>query len=334
MTVGLTYDLREDYGIEKDSMIYADFVHPDEIGYIESAIQRNGFDTLMIGNMYKLAELIKTDSLNCDIVFVLDEGIASRNREIMVPALLELNKIPYIGSDAYCMGLSQNKYHTKLVAEALGITCPEGIYLDYETDNGITEKELSDRLKAAGLDFPLLVKPNEEGYSMGVFLVHDAKELMDAVKSDFGNYHEPVLIEEFIDGKEIYVPIIGTGKDAYTLPVGRVASDDGSDVEIYCVEDKCYDWSHYEAAELPEDVTKRLEDDSLKLYRHLGCVDLGRCDFRLRKDGTPVMIEITPRPGLTEEGPFESSIKAAGRTYDELLKEIIVKAAERYGLTA
>ena len=332
VTVGLTYDLREDYGIEKDSMIYADFCHPDEIGYIEAAIRRNGFDVLMIGNMYKLAGLIKNDSLKCDIVFVCDEGIASRNREIMVPALLELNKIPYIGSDAYCMGLSQNKYHTKLVAEALGIRCPKGIYLDYETDNGITGDELYERIRAEGLDFPLLVKPNEEGYSMGVFLVKDTGELMDAVKSDFGNYHEPVLVEEFIDGKEIYVPIIGTGEDAYTLPVGRVVSDDGSDVEIYCVEDKCYDWSHYEAADLPEDVIKKLESDSLKLYRHFGCRDLGRCDFRLKKDGTPIMIELTPRPGLTEEGPFESSIKAVGRTYDDVLKEIFTRAAERYGL--
>ena len=332
MTVGLTYDLREDYGIEKDSMIYADFCHPDEIGYMEAAIRRNGFDALMIGNMYKLADLIKNDSLACDIVLVCDEGIASRNREIMVPALLELNRIPYIGSDAYCMGVSQNKYHTKLIAEALGILCPKGIYLEYETEKDIDEKVLGDRLKEAGLDYPLLVKPNEEGYSMGVFLVNDMSELMKAVRSDFDNYHEPVLVEEFIDGKEIYVPIIGTGDEAYTLPVGRVVSDDGSDVEIYCVEDKCYDWSHYEAADLPEDVTRKLESDSLKLYRHLGCRDLGRCDFRLKKDGTPVMIEITPRPGLTEEGPFESSIKAVGRTYDEVLKEIILKAAERYGL--
>ena len=222
------------------------------------------------------------------------------------------------------MGLSQNKYHTKLVAEALGILCPKGIYLDYVKDIDIND--LMRKIKETGLDFPLLVKPNEEGYSMGVFLVKDTDELMRAVKSDFDNYHEPVLVEEFIDGKEIYVPIIGTGDEAYTLPVGRVVADDGSDVEIYCVEDKCYDWSHYEAADLPE-------KDSLKLYRHMGCRDLGRCDFRLKKDGTPVMIEITPRPGLTEEGPFESSIKAIGRTYDDVLREIIENAAERYGLT-
>ena len=332
MTVGLTYDLREDYGIEKDSMIYADFCHPDEIGYMEAAIRRNGFGALMIGNMYKLAGLIRADKLDCDIVLVCDEGIASRNREAIVPALLELNKIPYVGSDAYCMGLSQNKYHTKLVAEALGILCPKGIYLEYEEGGEINEADIMDALSDKGLDFPLLVKPNEEGYSMGVFLVRDVKELKNALQSDFDNYHEPVLIEEFIDGKEVYVPIIGTGRDAYTLPVGRVAAEDGSDVEIYSVEDKCYDWSHYEAVRLPESIMEQMKEDSLKLYRHMGCRDFGRCDFRLKKDGTPVMIEITPRPGLTEDGPFESCAKACGRSYDDILKEIILGAAKRYGL--
>ena len=75
-----------------------------------------------------------------------------------------------------------------------------------------------------------------------------------------------------------------------------------------------------------------MTEESLKLYHHMGCRDFGRCDYRLKKDGTPVMIEITPRPGLTEEGPFESSAKAAGKSYDSILKEIIDSAAKRYGL--
>lgn len=332
MRVGLTYDLREDYGIEKDSMIFADFCHPDEIGYMQNALGRIGYDALMIGNMYKLSDRIKKGELDCDIVLVCDEGIASRNREAIVPALLELNKIPYVGSDAYGMALSQNKYHTKLVAKALNIRLPEGIYLDYFEDSAPSPDKVMSMLKEENLTFPLIVKPNEEGYSMGVFLVKNEDELMKAIHSDFENYKEAVLIEEFIEGSELFVPIIGTGKDAYTLPVGRVVADDGSDVELYSVEDKCYDWSHYEAYYPPEDIAEQMKEDSLKLYRHMGCRDFGRCDFRLKKDGTPVMIEITPRPGLTEEGPFESCAKAAGKSYDEILKEIIDGAAKRYGL--
>lgn len=334
MRVGLTYDLREDYGIPKDSMIYADFCHPDEIGYMENAIRRVGYEPVMIGNMYKLKDRIVGGNLDCDIVLVCDEGIASRNREAIVPALLELNKIPYVGSDAYGMGLSQNKYHTKLVAEALGIRCPNGIYLDYNENPEIDKETVMKMLAEKKLDFPLIVKPNEEGYSMGVFKVSDPDELLDAIRTDFKNYKEPVLVEEFIDGKELFVPMIGSGKDTYTLPVGRVVAEDGSDVEIYSVEDKCYDWSHYESCEneLDKKIVERMKADSLKLYRHMDCKDFGRCDYRLDKNGDPVMIEITPRPGLTEGGPFESCAKAAGKSYDIILKEIIDCAAKRYGL--
>ena len=332
MKVGLTYDLREDYGIEKDSMIFADFCHPDEIGYMEEAINRNGFEAVPIGNMYKLNDRIKNGTLGCDIVLVCDEGIASRNREAIVPALLELNKIPYIGSDAYCMGLSQNKYHTKLVAQALGIHCPKGIYLEYAGSEEPDRAGVKEMLAGQGLDYPLLVKPNEEGYSMGVFLVRSDEELFEAIRSDFHNYHEPVLVEEFIAGKEVYVPMVGTGAQAYALTVGAVVAEDGSDVEIYSVEDKCLDWSHYVEAEIPEAAKKKMMEDSLKLYRHMGCRDFGRCDYRLTSEGEPVMIEITPRPGLTEEGPFESCAKAIGKTYDQILREIIESAAKRYGI--
>ncbi|MBR5969319.1 MAG: ATP-grasp domain-containing protein [Lachnospiraceae bacterium] len=331
MKVGLTYDLRTDYGIEENSMVYADFCHPEEIGYMERAIQRNGYETLMIGNMFKLNDRIKNGTLDCDIVLVCDEGIASRNREAIVPALLELNKIPYIGSDAYCMGLSQNKYHTKLVAQALGIRFPKGIYLEYSEKPDMDA--VCGMLSEQGLTYPLIVKPNEEGYSMGVFLVRNDEELQHALQSDFDNYHEPVLVEEFIEGKEMYVPIIGTGKDAYAMEVGVVIDESGSDLEFFCVEDKCHGEIQDVIAELPEPVKQRMFDDSLKLFRHMECRDFGRCDFRMTKEGEPVMIEITPRPGLSEKGPYETCAKALGKTYDWVLKEIIDGAAKRYGLT-
>ena len=332
MKVGITYDLREDYGIEENSTVFADFCHPDEIDYMKNAIERIGYEVVLIGNMHKLNEMIKNGSFDCDIVLVCDEGISSRNRESIVPALLELNKIPYVGSDAYCMGISQNKYHTKLIAEALGIKCPMGIYLEYDKGTDPDKEKIMKLLSEQGLDFPLIVKPNEEGYSMGVYLVRDEIGLTDAIRKDFENYREPVLVEEFIDGKELYVPVIGTGDDAYALPVGAVVAEDGSDVELYCVEDKCFDWSHYEPADIPESIKKRMTEDSLKLYRHMGSCDFGRTDYRLTKNGEPILIELTLRPGLTEKGPFESCANAVGKKYDSMVKEIIDSAIKRYGL--
>ena len=208
MRIGITYDLREDYGIDRNSRVFADFCHPDEIGYMAEGIRANGHEPVMIGNMYRLNRMILDHTFDCDMVLVCDEGIRSRNREAIVPALLELNRIPYIGSDAYCMGLSQNKYHCKLVSEALGIDCPKGIYLPCGAD--VPEMK----------EFPLIVKPNEEGYSMGVFLVRDMAELREAARYNYENYREGVLIEEYVKGKELYAPIVGTGDEAYVLGVG------------------------------------------------------------------------------------------------------------------
>ncbi len=332
MRVGVTYDLRTDYGIAEDNLIFSDFCFHTEIGYMEEAINRNGYEAVMIGNMYKLNERIKNDTLGCDIILVCDEGLLSRNREAIVPALLELNKIPYIGSDAYCMGLSQNKYHSKLIAESLGIRCPKGIYLEYKQKDEPEIDEVMEMLEEKQLAFPLIVKPNEEGYSMGVFLVNSKKELKDAIVFNFSNYHEPVLVEEYIGGKELFVPIIGTGDEAYALEVGSIVGADGSDIPYYSVEDKSYDWSHHTVEKIDEDARQEMMDMALKLYRHMGCRDFGRCDFRMEKGGRPVLIEITPRPGLTEDGPFEICAKSLGKTYDMVLREVIESAARRYGL--
>lgn len=329
MRIGITYDLREDYGIERDSRVFADFCHPDEIAYMAEGVRKLGYEPVMLGNMYDLNERIQEGKLGCDLVLVCDEGLHSRNREAIVPALLELNRIPYVGSDAYCMGLSQNKYHTKLVAEALGIRCPRGIYASCG-DTGRICREIVERMETQGLSYPVVVKPNAEGYSMGVFLVRTEKELVDAVAFNFQHYGEGVLVEEYIQGKELYAPVIGTGEEAYLLGVGICRYEDGSDIDIFTLDDKCFKTIRDEIPDLEETVRAEIERVSLLLYRHMGCVDFGRCDFKLMEDGTVVFIEINPRPGLTEGGPYENCARAVGKTYASVLGEIIDSARKRY----
>lgn len=334
MRIGITYDLREDYGIPRDSHIFADFCHPDEIGYIQRAVERIGHEAVMIGNMFKLNKRILSGDVGCDMVLIFDEGISSRNREAIVPALLELNQIPYVGSDAYCMGLSQNKYHTKLVCEALGIRVPKGVYLPYSYyDSDDLPVAVKEGMKKQGLSFPVVVKPNEEGYSMGVFLAHDEKELLKYIREDYENYHEAVLIEEYIKGKELYLPIVGTGDEAYALPAGICRYEDGSEIEdIFTLDDKCFRPVRDEIPDLDADVLSKMQETSLLLYRHMECRDFGRCDFKLTEENEPVLIEINPRPGMTEGGPFENCARAIGKTYDQIMKEVIDSAIRRYGL--
>ncbi|MFV0412067.1 MAG: hypothetical protein ACK5L3_02210 [Oscillospiraceae bacterium] len=328
MKIGLTYDLREDYGIKHNSEIFADFCHPDEIAYLARAIQAGGHEVVMLGNMYRLNEAIKAGTFACDLVFVEDEGIASRNREAIVPALLELNRIPYVGSDAYAMGLSQNKFHTKLAARALGIPVPAEIYVNCGQKD--LPGFLAAEMKRLHISFPLVVKPNCEGYSMGVFLVRDLAGAVEKIHFNFEHYRQEVLCEEYIEGPELYVPLIGTGAESLCLGVGRCSYPDGRDFEIFSLRDKCFSPLKDTIADVTEEMRGRLFQWSLAIHRHLGCADFSRSDFRINKDGRAYFLEVNPRPGLTENGPYETCGKAIGLEYADVVARIIESAVKRY----
>ena len=328
MKIGLTYDLREDYGIERNSEVFADFCHPDEIGYLMRAIEANGHEVVMLGNMYKVNKSIINKTFDCDLVFIEDEGIRSRNREAIVPAILELNNIPYVGSDAYAMGLSQNKFHTKLVARFLGIPVPGEVYVEYNQEN--LASYIESEMQKKGLSFPMVVKPNAEGYSMGVFLVNDLQEAIEKIQYNFENYHQEVLLEEYIDGPELYVPLVGTGEEAYCLNVGVCRYRDGRDIGIFTLHDKCFTDVVDTIADVSEEMRQQLFRWTEKIHNHLGCVDFSRCDFKIGKDGKAYFLEVNPRPGLTENGPYETCAKSLGKTYVQIIGEIIDSAIKRY----
>ncbi len=330
MRIGLTFDLREDYDIESTSEIYADFCNPNEIGYLADAIKECGHEVVLIGNMYKLNKMILENQFDCDLVFVEDEGLNSRNREAIVPALLELNKIPYVGSDAYAMGLSQNKFHTKLIAEYLNIKTPICIYVPYGQEN--LEEFLSHGMVQKELNFPLIVKPNYEGYSMGVFIVNDLIDMVEKVSWNMDTYHQEVLCEEYIEGKEVYVPIVGTGEKSYALEVGICKHVNGSDIDVFTLHQKCFEPILDEIFECDEALKNELISASLKLHKHLNCYDFGRADFKIDKNGVPYFLEVNPRPGLTQNGPYETCAKHIGKSYTRIIGEIIQSAVERYGI--
>ena len=157
-------------------------------------------------------------------------------------------------------------------------------------------------------------------------------ELRSAVQYNYDNYKEGVLIEEYIKGKELYAPIVGTGDEAYVLGIGIAKYEDGSDIDIFSLNDKCFTTIRDEIPDLSPKAAEDIRKASLLLYRHMECADFGRCDFKLTDDDRAVLIEINPRPGLTKGGPFENCAKAAGKTYVSVLGEIIGSARKRYSI--
>ena len=116
------------------------------------------------------------------------------------------------------------------------------------------------------------------------------------------------------------------------LGIGIARYADGSDIDIFSLNDKCFSPIRDEIPDLSPKARDQIIRASLQLYRHLECRDFGRCDFKLTDDDRAVLIEINPRPGLTKGGPFENCAKAAGKTYVSVLGEIIESARKRYSI--
>lgn len=325
MKIGFCYDTKKDYGFDDENMEYTDFVSLTTIGEIKQALENNGHSVKYIGNVHKLNSFLSGKENDIDIFFNIAEGFASRNRESLVPCLLEIYNLPYTGSDSYGMALTLNKYHTKILAKSLDILTPNGMCFKTVTDKILDFAEY--------IGFPLILKPNSEGGSMGLYLVQNADELVK--KSDFliKRYGFELLIEEYIEGREITVPIIGNRLDAKALGVVAVLHEDGQDISLYDNNLKHID-NVINTLEhgLNENTINILIRSSLELHRALDLYDYSRMDFRVTSDGQTYFLEANPMPSLCRDGSFEQCGKALGMEYYEIIGKILDSAIKRTGL--
>lgn len=326
-TVGLTYDLKTDYQFKESDPAdaNAEFDHPATIDIIASAIESCGFKTQKIGNAYQLLEIIKDPKV--DIIFNISEGICGRNRESQVPLLLEMTGIPYVGADALTLGLTLDKVIAKKIFIAEEIPTPRFFEI----------KNIDSLVDTDHLQFPLIVKPRFEGSSKGLTeksRVENKEELKEQAAHIISAYKQPALVEEFISGQEFTIAIVGNEEPEVFPPV-QIKID--GDLQL---NDKFYTFARISSDRLeyvfPSSITKalssRMSELALKTYRAVDCLDFGRVDFRVDKDGNPYVLEINPLPSLSTEDVFMLIAKAINITYPEMIGRILDSALKRYGL--
>ncbi len=326
--VGFTFDLKEEHqknpDFPDDALAELDIM--ETINDISKAIESGGHKVELIGNAKKLLKRI--EDLGVDIVFNLCEGIGTRNRESEVPVILDLYKIPYVGSDGLTLGLTLDKVMAKKAFISDGVLTPKYFVAE---GNGAP-------LDFDSMKFPFIVKPRHEGSSKGISqesIVSDRKELRTQVALVRSRYRQPALVEEFIKGPEFTVLVIGN-KDPQALePVqikiaGNLEAGDliytsrrleGTDIEYIC------------PAGISASLKKKLCEMSVQAYRAVDCRDFGRVDIRVDKKGRPYCLEINPLPSLSTEDIFPMVAKASGITYDQLVAKIIDIALQRHGLS-
>lgn len=247
-----------------------------------------------------------------EVVFVALHGGAGEDGTVQ--ALLDLTGKPYTGSGMLASALAMDKAMSKRVFEHEHIPTPSWIVVDRgagpaEVDSG-----------ALG-GYPLVVKPNEQGSTVGLTVVTRAEDLPAALDLAF-EYGDQVLIEQFIPGRELTVAVIGDE----ALPVVEIRPRSGHyDYEAKYTSGMS---EYFCPADLPAAVAERVRDLGVRAARALGCRGVSRVDFRLDPGNAPYCLEVNTIPGMTPTSLVPMAAKASGMTYDQLVGRMVELALD------
>jgi D-alanine-D-alanine ligase len=329
MRIGITYDLKSDSPAAADwpDDYQEEFDSPATIESITSVLRGLGHDVEKLGDGRELLERLLADPPEFVFNFAEGKGI-SRSREARVPAVLEMLGIPYTGSDPLTLAVTLDKDCAKRLVASEGLSVPRGAVIEPSNVDNPRYSALD------GLLYPLIAKPAWEGSSKGIrskSLVERPADLPAAIESLSRDHRQPILLEEFIDGDELTVGIVGNDPPRI-IGVMRVLPTAPTDRFVYGLEVK-RDFRRqvrYECpAKLPPDNSRSVREAAVQIYRVLGCRDVARIDFRLR-DGVPYFLEVNPLPGLNpESSDLVILAELAGWTYPQLISTILEAAFAR-----
>jgi len=325
MRIGLAYDLKEAVPVSPSGPEDAleEYDSAGTVDLIAGSLRGLGHCVTRLGGGWEFLESIRTERVN--FVFNIAEGRGTyRSREAQVPSVLEMLGIPYSGSDPQCLAVCLDKPLTKTLLAAAGVRTPS--FKTTGQPGGVSWPRLR---------YPVIIKPAYEGSSKGVrsgSLAEtplEAAELADRLAQC---YRQPMMLEEFIDGDEVTVGMVGNHPPR-VVGVMRVVPRQSHRHFIYSLETK-RDWEvlvDYECpARLGDDTLRELEEFSLKTFEILGCRDFARLDFRVGADGLPYFIEINPLPGLGNHSDLVIMVGMLGWSHQELTGAILDAALGRY----
>lgn len=280
-----------------------------------------------VDDVTSVAEVLTTSP---DVVVNLCESLGADSRgEALVPAMLELSNVCFTGSSSLSLALSLHKNKAKEILRARGVPTPAAVVICRVEE-----------LVGVDLPFPLIVKPSREDASVGIdfdSVVHDRTSLGKAVSRVLRTFQQPVLVEQYVDGREIYVPLLGNeGRRALPLTEIQFGAAFADKPRIVSYEAKwntdspiCIE-SPSRIVELPERVRARCVEVAQAAFEALECRDYGRVDLRLDSKLEPWVIDINPNCDLHPQAGFARSALAAGLSYGDLALHLVELAQERH----
>jgi D-alanine-D-alanine ligase len=334
MRLAIAYNIKKDAeeGLPED--FYAEWDDMDTIEGVREAL----------ASRHEEVELVEADDgayeklkkLKPQLVFNMAEGFFGESRESHLPAMMEMLGIPYTGSAPLTLALCLNKARAKQILAYCSIPNPEFFVIE-------STKEVP-----AGSNFPLIVKPLYEGSSKGIrddSIVRSPAELRRKVKTVIDEYGQPALVEEYLEGREFTVALLGNGEGLRALPpveINYSALPAGVN-PIYSYEAK---WI-LDRPETPLDIFTcpakvdaelegRITETAKRAFHALGVRDWCRTDMRLDSGGTSHVLELNPLPGILpdpkQNSCFPKAARAGGMDFTTLVNTVVEVARKRYGI--
>lgn len=331
-------DLDDGYSTEYPNDLgftpYFDIDESDPIAEYESIakhLRKAGYDAYILNILDDVNIFLKDLEKNKpDVIFNFVEIYKDiAELEMSFAGFLELLRIPYTGAPPMALGTCQSKYLTKGILSSIGVRI--SAYKYFKTPKKIYRHNLQ---------YPIIVKPALEDASVGIdvdAVVNNYRELKNRINYIFEEYCQPVLIEEYIEGRELNVAVLGD-QNPKVLPISEIDFSKMPDhlhniVSYQAKWDPLHEAYHKTIpkcpARLPKKIEKEAHEIALKAFKAMGCRDYCRVDMRLSKDKKLYVLEVNPNPDLTEDAGFMRSMKHAGYSYRRALKTILELAVER-----
>lgn len=254
------------------------------------------------------------------MAFNLSYGIQGQARYTHVPGILEMVGIPYVGSGPLGHSLALDKVVAKMLFVQNHVPTPE--YAVFEDST----------FEVPNLPFPLIVKPKNEAVSFGLRIVHNESELRDAVAIIHREFEQAVLVERYIDGREINVGLIGNGAPE-AFPVAELIFGEGP--RIYTEADKKAKGGSTRVslecpAKIPADLASHAQSMAIRAFKTLGLYDCARVDMRVDPEGNLYVLEINSLPSLGQNGSYMRGAAEAGLDFTALVNRLVDEASARY----
>lgn len=299
---------------------------------VEGALKKKHYNVTLFDMNETPLPFEKLRTSEVDLVFNVCERV--NDNALLEPcsaALLEMLQIPYTGSNPETLALCTNKIHAKQLFEYNDIPTPNW---DYVYDHG---DEIDESLR-----YPLIVKPADTHNSIGVTndsVVTNKKELQRQIDYILEEVNRPVLIEEYIEGDEYDVGIVGNDETLRALPLSR--STFGAMPEgywhIYAYDAKWKEGSNpYEKiktecpARIPRKLASLITEISIDAYNITDCHDYARVEVRVDKDGNPFVLECNPNASICDKDSLPDAAIMTGGTYEDFIDEIVHLTIQRY----